>query len=50
MGNGVRVTIRRAGKEVEKKGKKNEENTTKGQNVFIRLKIDKTKKKFKKNN
>ena len=46
MGNGVgvRVWIRRSGREVEKKRKKNKENTRKGQNVFIRLKIDKTKK------
>ena len=50
MGNGVRVgirvriRIRRTGREVEIKRKKKEENTTKGQNVFIRFKIDKTKK------
>ena len=47
--NGVRVRIRRSGREVEKKRKKNKENTRKGQNVFIQLKIDKTKK-TKKNN
>ena len=37
---GVRVRIRRTGNE-----KKNEENTTKGKNVLIRFKIDKTKTK-----
>ena len=31
------------------KKKKNEENTTKGENVFIRFKVDKTKKKNSQN-
>ena len=47
MGNGVRVRIRRTGREVEKKRKKNKENTTNGENVLIRFKIDKTKKKIR---
>ena len=43
----VRFRIMRTGREVERKRKKCEEkiNTTKGQNVFIRFKIEKTKKK-----
>ena len=43
---GVRIWVKRTGREVERKRKKCEEkiNTTKGQNVFIRFKIEKTKK------
>ena len=41
----VSVRIRRTGREVEKKRKKSEENTTKGQNVFIQFKIEKKTKK-----
>ena len=40
----MQVKIRRTGREVERKRKKSEENTRKGQNVFIRFKIEKNKK------
>ena len=43
---GVRIRIWRTGREVERKRKKSEENTTKGQNIFllIQFKITQSEK------
>ena len=46
MGNGIRVRIRRTGREVEKKEKKTKK-IQQRRNVFIQLKINKTKKKVR---